>query len=132
MDHLGYRKKFGALGPSTNTIVQPDFDDLRPVGVTNHYSRIIIPNNPVSDNEGFLKLVDSINGATLDAVDVLKSCEMDYMVMGMSAATFWNGRAGAERIDDAANDEEDRQYRCRDKVCSMVLENRKYDAQMQE
>jgi UDP-N-acetyl-D-mannosaminuronic acid dehydrogenase len=27
--NLGYRKKFGALGPSTNTIVQPDFDDLR-------------------------------------------------------------------------------------------------------
>jgi len=54
-DHLGYRQKFGVLGPSTNTIVQPDFDDLRPVGVTNHYSRIAIPNNPVNDNESFLK-----------------------------------------------------------------------------
>ncbi len=94
-DHLGYRIKFGALGPSTNTIVQPDFDDLRPIGVTNHYSRIIIPNNPVTDDAGFLQLVKSINGATLDAVDVLKSCEMDYLVMGMSAATFWDGREGA-------------------------------------
>lgn len=97
MDHLGYRKKFGVLGPSTNTIVQPDFDDLRVRGVTNHYSRIIIPNNPVTDNESFLKLVASINQATLDAVDVLKTCEMDYMVMGMSAATFWDGRKGAEK-----------------------------------
>ncbi len=96
-DHLGYRKKFGALGPSTNTIVQPDFDDLRPVGVTNHYSRIIIPNNPVTDDAGFLALVASINATTLDAVDVLKSCEMDYLVMGMSAATFWDGRKGAEK-----------------------------------
>ena len=96
-DHLGYRKKLGSLGPSTNTIVQPDFDDLRPAGVTNHYSRIIIPNNPVTDDAGFLKLVASINGATLDAVDVLKSCEMDYLVMGMSAATFWDGRNGAEK-----------------------------------
>ena len=94
-DHLGYRKKLGSLGPSTNTTVQPDFDDLRPVGVTNHYSRIAIPNNPVTDNDGFLRLVESINAATLDAVDVLRSCEMDYMVMGMSAATFWNGRDGA-------------------------------------
>ena len=50
MDHLGYRKKLGTLGPSTNTIVQPDFDDLRPVGVTNHYSRIAIPNDPVVAN----------------------------------------------------------------------------------
>jgi maleate isomerase len=96
-DHLGYRKKFGALGPSTNTIVQPDFDDLRPIGVTNHYSRIIIPNNPVTDDAGFLALVANINATTLDAVDVLKSCEMDYLVMGMSAATFWDGRAGAEK-----------------------------------
>ncbi len=96
-DHLGYRKKLGALGPSTNTIVQPDFDDLRPVGVTNHYSRIVIPNNPVTDNESFLRLVESINASTLDAVDVLRTCEMDYMVMGMSAATFWNGREGASQ-----------------------------------
>ena len=94
-DHLGYRRKLGALGPSTNTIVQPDFDDLRPVGVTNHYSRIAIPNNPVTDDASFLRLVQSINAATLEAVDVLRSCDMDYMVMGMSAATFWNGRDGA-------------------------------------
>ena len=95
-DHLGYRKKFGTLGPSTNTIVQPDFDDLRPVGVTNHYSRIALPNDPVTDDASFMKLVDNINLATLDAVDILRTCEMDYLVMGMSAATFWNGRSGAE------------------------------------
>jgi maleate isomerase len=95
-DHLGYRQRFGVLGPSTNTIVQPDFDDLRPIGVTNHYSRIAIPNDPVDNNDDFLKLVENINHATLDAVETLKSCEMTYLVMGMSAATFWNGRSGAE------------------------------------
>ena len=97
MDHLGYRMKFGALGPSTNTIVQPDFDDMRPVGVTNHYSRIVIPNDPVGTDEEFLRLVQNIQENTLQAVDVLKSCEMQYLVMGMSAATFWDGRAGAEK-----------------------------------
>lgn len=97
MDHLGYRMKFGALGPSTNTIVQPDFDDMRPVGVTNHYSRIIIPNDPVDSDDDFLRLVANIQGSTLAAVDVLKSCEMQYLVMGMSAATFWDGRAGAQK-----------------------------------
>jgi maleate isomerase len=96
-DHLAYRKKFGTLGPSTNTVVQPDFDDLRPAGVTNHYSRIAIPNDPVTDDVSFLRLVENINLATLDAVDILRSCEMDYLVMGMSAATFWNGRSGAEK-----------------------------------
>jgi len=95
-DHLGYRKIFGVTGPSTNTIVQPDFDDLRPIGVTNHYSRIIIPNMPVNNNEDFLRLVKAIMGETLAAIEVLKSCEMQYLVMGMSATTFWDGRKGAE------------------------------------
>jgi hypothetical protein len=39
-DVLGWRRKFGVIGPSTNTIVQPDFEMMRPVGVTNRYSRI--------------------------------------------------------------------------------------------
>jgi maleate isomerase len=103
-DHLGYRHRFGTLGPSTNTIVQPDFDDLRPVGVTNHYSRIAIPDNPVNSDQDFLKLVDDINEATFDAVDTLKSCAMSYLVMGMSAATFWNGRKGAQEYLDKMQD----------------------------
>lgn len=96
MDHLGYRMKFGVLGPSTNTIVQPDFDDLRPVGVTNHYSRIVIPDMPVSSDDDFVALVDRIQANTLQAADVLKSCEMQYLVMGVSATTFWNGRKAAD------------------------------------
>lgn len=96
MDHLGYRMKFGALGPSTNTVVQPDFDHMRPVGVTNHYSRIVVPNMPVDSDADFLALVNAIEVNTLAAADVLKSCEMQYLVMGMSATTFWNGRKGAE------------------------------------
>ncbi|VCU69862.1 Maleate isomerase [Pigmentiphaga humi] len=96
MDHLGYRMKFGVLGPSTNTIVQPDFDDMRPVGVTNHYSRIVIPDMAVDDNEGFMRMVDAISSNTMDAADVLKTCEMQYLVMGMSAVTFWNGKQGAQ------------------------------------
>ena len=43
-----------------------------------------------------MQLVENINKSTLDAVDILRSCEIDYLVMGMSAATFWNGRSGAQ------------------------------------
>src|SRR5256885_17241533 len=35
-DSLGSRAKFGVLAPSTNTSVQPEFDAMRPWGVTNH------------------------------------------------------------------------------------------------
>ena len=96
MDQLGYRMKFGVVGPSTNTIVQPDMDDMRPVGVTNHYSRIEVPEAPVGSNEDFVKLVDTIQANTLKAIDLLRTCGMQHMVMGMSATTFWNGRKGAE------------------------------------
>lgn len=96
MDHLGWRMKFGVLGPSTNTIVQPDMDDMRPVGVTNHYGRIEIPDMDVRSNEDFLRLVKNIKDNTLHAIDVLRTCEMQAMVMGMSATTFWDGRKGAE------------------------------------
>lgn len=120
-DHLGYRKKLGTLGPSTNTVVQPDFDDLRPVGVTNHYMRIPIPNDPVSDNASFLKLVDNINRATVEAIDVLRTCEMDYMVMGMSAATFWNGRAGASKYLDMMRDRAQVDVTCGSFACEAAL-----------
>jgi len=36
-------REFGVLAPSTNTSVQPEFDAMRPWGVTNHHSRLIIP-----------------------------------------------------------------------------------------
>ena len=54
-DALGWRKKFAVLGPSTNTIVQPDFDDMRPFGVTNHYSRIFTPNASAVSNDTFMQ-----------------------------------------------------------------------------
>ena len=38
---LGLRRKFSVMGPSTNTIVQPDLEMMRSAGVTNHYSRIL-------------------------------------------------------------------------------------------
>ena len=45
-DALGWRMKFGVIAPSTNTVVQPEFDMMRPRGVTNHFARIHIPNAP--------------------------------------------------------------------------------------
>jgi hypothetical protein len=51
-DVLGWRRKFGAIGPSTNTVVQYDYDAMRPIGVTNHHSRIFTPNAKLT-NETF-------------------------------------------------------------------------------
>ena len=97
-DSLGYRMKFGVIAPSTNTSVQPEFDDMRPVGVTNHFSRIIIPDTPVHNDEDFNNLVMGIRAATMDAIDAVKTCSPGAMVMGMSAETFWDGKERADKL----------------------------------
>ena len=94
-DVQGYRYKFGVLGPSTNTIVQPDFDDLRPHGVTNHYSRIVVDNAKAVSNETFMAGAWEISHNTIDAVKGVLTCSPDYLVMGMSAVTFFGGAEGA-------------------------------------
>jgi maleate isomerase len=95
-DVLGYRMKFGVLGPSTNTIVQPDFEMMRPPGVTNHYSRIFTPNAKAISNESFMAGATVIGNNTLDAVRSVMTCAPDYLVMGMSAVTFFGGVKGAD------------------------------------
>jgi maleate isomerase len=97
-DVQGWRRKFGVLGPSTNTIVQPDFDAMRPLGVTNHYSRIFTPNAKAVSNESFRAGAEVIAGNTLDAVRSVMTCEPDYLVLGMSAVTFFDGEKGADRF----------------------------------
>lgn len=97
-DVLGWRRKFGVMGPSTNTVVQPNFDAMRPVGVTNHYSRILTPDSDAVSNESFRAGVEVIAGNTLDAVRSVLTCAPDYLVMGMSAVTFFDGLRGADRF----------------------------------
>ncbi|MBU2980046.1 hypothetical protein [Alteromonas sp. C1M14] len=94
-DILGYRAKFGVLGPSTNTTVQPEMDEMRPAGVTNHYSRIIVDNAQALSNASFLKGTTLIDQGTVEAVKGVMTCAPDYLVMGMSAVTFYGGAKGA-------------------------------------
>jgi maleate isomerase len=95
-DVLGWRRKFGVLGPSTNTIVQPDFEMMRPIGVTNHYSRIFTTNAQAVSNETFMAGTEMIGQNVLEAVRSVMTCSPDYLVMGMSAITFYGGAAGAD------------------------------------
>ncbi len=103
-DVLAWRKKFAVMGPSTNTIVQPDFDDLRPAGVTNHYSRIYTPNANAVSNDSFMSGARLIGDNTIDAVNNVMTCSPDYLVMGMSAVTFFDGIKGADKFRDTVSE----------------------------
>lgn len=94
-DVLGTRAIFGVIGPSTNTVVQPEFEAMRPWGVTNHYSRIATPNAKAVSNETFLAGTKKIAENIDDAVARVLTCEPSCLIMGMSAVTFFGGAKGA-------------------------------------
>lgn len=97
-DSIGWRQKFAVLIPSTNTSVQPEFDAMRPAGVTNHISRIRIPNIPLNNDEDFNRLIALIAAAQNEAVDAVMSCEPDRLVLGISAETFWDGLQASRKL----------------------------------
>lgn len=95
-DVQGYRRLMGVIGPSTNTVVQPDMERMRPAGVTNHYSRIHVTDPVALSDDGFLAGTQAISDNTIDAVRSVITCKPDYLVMGMSAITFYGGVAGMQ------------------------------------
>src|SRR5688500_7650947 len=97
-DSLGHRAKFAVLAPSTNTSVQPEFDAMRPWGVTNHHSRLVIPDMRVSDDRSFLAMMDAIRAALVPALESALTCDPDYVVLGMSSETFWDGLDGSRKL----------------------------------
>jgi maleate isomerase len=102
-DSLAPRAKFAVLAPSTNTSVQPEFEAMKPWGVTHHHSRLIIPDVRVTDDRSFMKMMDLIRGALFPALEAALTCRPDYVVLGMSAETFWDGLEGSRRLQRELN-----------------------------
>ncbi len=104
VDALGYRKKFGVIIPSTNTIVETDFHKMFVPGVTPNVSRIHIRDQDLSSDAKFEELLLQIRDEIGYAIERVLTCEPDAMVMGMSAETFWNGLEGnrefTQRIEE--------------------------------
>ncbi len=94
-DVLGWRRLLGVVAPSTNTVVQPDMERMRPEGVTNHFSRIYVEDPVALSNEDFIAGTTAIAENTMDAVRSVMTCRPDYLVLGMSAITFYGGVQGS-------------------------------------
>ena len=52
-DIFGFRMKFGIVTPSTNTVLQPQMEALRPPGVTNQIARMHISNTGLHSADDF-------------------------------------------------------------------------------
>ena len=103
-DVLGWRAMLGVLGPSTNTVVQPEMEAMRPIGVTNHYRAIFTPDAQAISDETFVGGTDRIAEGVRDAILSAKTCSPDYLVCGVSAITFKGGMAGADKFEQHAAD----------------------------
>ncbi len=97
-DSLGSRGKFGVLAPSTNTSVQPEFDAMRPWGITHHHSRLVIPDSKVTDDASFMTMMGNIRAALFPALESVLTCDPDYVILGMSSETFWDGIEGSRQL----------------------------------
>ena len=97
-DILGYRRLIGVIAPSTNTTVQPDLERMRPAGVTNHVSRIFVTDPVALTDEDFFAGTTAISKNTMEAVRSVATCKPDYVVMGMSAVTFYGGIEGGNKF----------------------------------
>ena len=98
VDTLGWRGKFGVITPSTNTVVQPEYEAVCPPGVTTHIGRMHIPDDPLSSDEDFDELIRRIDVALEDAVRRVMTCKPDYFVLGISSESIWGG--GLEKAQE--------------------------------
>lgn len=98
------RAEFGLIVPSTNTVVEAEFNWMRPEGVSWHTGRIFIPDPNFTDDEEFVRFLEGLRVEIGRAVRDVITAEVDYLVMGMSAETFWGGKEGAEQFMGLMNE----------------------------
>lgn len=99
MDILGYRKKIGIVVPSTNTVVQPECELLKPRGVTNHVGRSTLKAKTISE-QGFLDHMRAMREGMDDAIEQIMTCRPDHLIFGVAIEAFHGGLAGAEQLQE--------------------------------
>jgi maleate isomerase len=97
-DALASRLKFGVIAPATNTIVQPEYDAMRPRGITNQMARVVIPDSPVGTESEFAAMMNQVRGSIEASLDAAMACSPGAVVCGMNAETFWEGVLDANAV----------------------------------
>lgn len=102
VDILGYRKKIAIVVPSTNTVVGPESEDLRPRGVTNHVARLTIKESPIkADENEYAAHVQRMRDGIGPAIDQVVTCAPDHLIMGVAIEAFTGGVAGGDALQKA-------------------------------
>ena len=91
---IGSRGRIGVIIPSTNIGVEYDCQRIIPPGVTWHFGRFFVEQPDLSSDDMFLAFIEAIRKTIPDAIRDIMTCEPTYIMMGMSAETFWGGLEG--------------------------------------
>jgi maleate isomerase len=95
VDILGHRKKIGIVVPSTNTVVQPECELLKPRGVTNHVGRSTLKTTTISE-QGYAEHMRAMREGMNDAIEQLMTCRPDHLIFGVAIEAFSDGVKGAD------------------------------------
>ncbi|KAL3473158.1 Asp/Glu/hydantoin racemase [Aspergillus californicus] len=96
--HLANRAQFGLILPSTNTSVEAEFNRMLVPGVSWHSGRIFVTNPDLSSSSTMVSFLEDLRTQIASAVQSVCHAKVDYLVMGMSAETFWGGSDGAAKF----------------------------------
>ena len=100
LDALATRAKIAVIVPATNTIVQPEMEAMRPKGVTNHVSRMLLPVRPYDDMQAYRQALDTEKGNLEEALSLVLPCEPHAVAHGHSIHSFRGDRARAQAEQD--------------------------------
>ena len=96
---LAPRANIGVLVPGRNTTVEPELNDMRPPGVTNHAARMSFAGAP----PGFDPTTAKVGQFDFDihgAIDRMTSVRPDLVLLGHSHDSFMGGVAGGKQMQD--------------------------------
>lgn len=93
------RAVLGVIVPSTNTVVEAEYNAMRPEGVSYHAGRIFIGKPGLGGDDDFEAFLEDLRTQIDSAIDGVVTCEPDRIVMGMSAETFWGGAEGSAQFE---------------------------------
>lgn len=99
ISYVSPRARFGLIVPATNTVVEAEFGWMTVPGVSWHSGRIEISNPSLKDDATMVAFLEGLRETIGGAVSRVAACLPTYMVMGMSAETFWGGQKGAQEFE---------------------------------
>tara|TARA_Y100000294_G_scaffold10135_1_gene9518 strand:+ start:425 stop:1207 length:783 start_codon:yes stop_codon:yes gene_type:complete len=95
---IGIRGRIGVVIPSTNIGVEYDCQRFIPQGVTWHFARFFIELKDLTSDNAFMAFIEAIRLTIPDAMRDIMTAEVNHIMMGMSAETFWGGLAGNDEF----------------------------------